>query len=226
MFEKKSDDKKLRPLTEKEIQERLYGFYHRSDMVSEPQPIKEEENLETPETTENFTLDQSKEHAETSQREEQTDLFSQPQDAPGTPEIHKTNEVVESEPVENQENQEFQEVVEEASETHEETVDQEFQNSDTNEGAGEEPGSESNEESSEKSNKESSEESNEESNVDGEDLGEEGEQENKEKVEEKPVEVEADEEIELQQQHIATLKDQKKGLMQKLLTGEIRVKTE
>lgn len=37
---------------------------------------------------------------------------------------------------------------------------------------------------------------------------------------------EADREIELLKQQIATLKEQKKGLMQKLLTGEIRVKTE
>lgn len=36
---------------------------------------------------------------------------------------------------------------------------------------------------------------------------------------------EADKEIELLKQQIAALKDQKKGLMQKLLTGEIRVKT-
>lgn len=36
---------------------------------------------------------------------------------------------------------------------------------------------------------------------------------------------EADREIELLKQQIATLKEQKKGLMQKLLTGEIRVKT-
>ena len=35
---------------------------------------------------------------------------------------------------------------------------------------------------------------------------------------------EADKEIELLQKHIDTLKEQKKGLMQKLLTGEIRVK--
>jgi len=34
---------------------------------------------------------------------------------------------------------------------------------------------------------------------------------------------EADREIELLKQQIATLKEQKKGLMQKLLTGEIRV---
>lgn len=37
---------------------------------------------------------------------------------------------------------------------------------------------------------------------------------------------EADREIELLKQQIATLKEQKKGLMQKLLTGEIRVKTD
>ncbi|GAB3018643.1 hypothetical protein GCM10027284_42130 [Cyclobacterium sediminis] len=38
--------------------------------------------------------------------------------------------------------------------------------------------------------------------------------------------LEADKELKLYQQQIATLKQQKKGLMQKLLTGEIRVKTE
>ena len=38
--------------------------------------------------------------------------------------------------------------------------------------------------------------------------------------------VEADKEIALLEQHIETLKEQKKGLMQKLLTGEIRVKTD
>lgn len=37
---------------------------------------------------------------------------------------------------------------------------------------------------------------------------------------------ESDKEIELLKQHIATLKEQKKGLMQKLLTGEIRVSIE
>ncbi len=37
---------------------------------------------------------------------------------------------------------------------------------------------------------------------------------------------ESDKEIELLKQHIDTLKEQKKGLMQKLLTGEIRVKIE
>ncbi len=37
---------------------------------------------------------------------------------------------------------------------------------------------------------------------------------------------EADKELQLNQQQLDTLKEQKKGLMQKLLTGEIRVKTE
>lgn len=37
--------------------------------------------------------------------------------------------------------------------------------------------------------------------------------------------IEADRELQLYQQKLTTLKDQKKGLMQKLLTGEVRVKT-
>jgi type I restriction enzyme S subunit len=36
---------------------------------------------------------------------------------------------------------------------------------------------------------------------------------------------EADKELKLHQKQLTTLKEQKKGLMQKLLTGEIRVKT-
>ncbi len=38
MLTKKAPPKKLATLNEREIQERLYGFYHRSDMVGEPRP--------------------------------------------------------------------------------------------------------------------------------------------------------------------------------------------
>jgi cell division septation protein DedD len=38
MLEKKQVPKKMTTLTEKEIQERLYGFYHKTDMVGEPKP--------------------------------------------------------------------------------------------------------------------------------------------------------------------------------------------
>ena len=45
MFWKKSEDKKLKVLSEKEIQERLYGNYRKSDMVGEPKLGEAEELL-------------------------------------------------------------------------------------------------------------------------------------------------------------------------------------
>jgi len=48
MLTKKAPPKKLATLSEKEIQERLYGFYHKSDMVGEPRPKDPSRSLNTP----------------------------------------------------------------------------------------------------------------------------------------------------------------------------------
>jgi len=51
MFAKKASPKKMTTLSEKEIQERLYGFYHQSDMVGEPRPKDPSGTLKDPART-------------------------------------------------------------------------------------------------------------------------------------------------------------------------------